>query len=249
VNIREINKHVGRDLIRTADPIRREFTLHHWDEENGDLIWGVPGTGDAENGVLEGAPEIAWSEHYLEVMPMGIERPWSKRSWPFTATGYYTRNEGLTWENATDTWAEYNYSWNDQFASLGFPLNLGGDDDGLVYIINQSQTANGEIMPSFVHTGRVPTVDGKERGLLKRLYPFTGQLNNTLEITTYLADFGTSSATNGGTLNYDTSHVEGRFFVTPYRRARYIETKFGSATGEAWTLEGWDYEIQRGGKR
>lgn len=249
VNIREISKHVGRDVIRTADPIRREFVAGHFDEENGDLIWSVPGTTDDNAGEQDAPPATAWVEHYLEVMPMGIDRPWSKRAWPFTATGYYTRNEGLTWATAAGTWAEYNYSWNDQFASLGFPLNLGGDANGLIYIINQSQTGNGVALPSFVHTGRVPLTDGKERALLSRIYPFTGQLNGTLEITTYLADFATSMAIDGGTLEYDTSHIEGRFFVTPYRRARFTETKFGNAEGEAWTLEGWDYEIKKGGMR
>lgn len=249
VNIREINKHVGREIIRTGDPVRREFVYGHFDEENGDLIWSVPATTDTGAGNIMSAPKDAWVEHYLEVVPPGVERPYSKRAWPFTATGYYTRNEGLTWATAAGTWAEYNYAWNDQFSALGFPLNLAGDEDGVVYIINQSQQGDGVELPSFVRTGRMPLVDGKERGLLSRIYPFTGQLNNTLEITTYLADFATSTATNGGTLEYDTSHVEGRFFVTPYRRARFIEVKFGSATGEAWTLEGWDFDVKSGGKR
>lgn len=249
VNIREISKHVGRDVIRTADPIRREFVAGHFDEENGDLIWSVPGTTDPDAGVQTTPPVTGWAEHYLEVMPMGIDRPWSKRAWPFTATGYYTRNEGLTWATAAGAWEEYNYSWNDQFASIGFPLNLGGDSDGLIYIINQSQTGNGTELPSYARTGRIALTDGKERALLARIYPFTGELNNTLEITTFLADFATSTALDGGTLDYDTSHVEGRFFVTPYRRARFVEIQFGNSAGDPWTLEGWDFEVKRGGKR
>lgn len=248
VSIREINKQAGRDVIRTADPLRRSRTRGHFDEENGDLIWSVPGVQDASAGELDGAPETAWVEHYLEVMPMGVERPWSKRAWPFTASGYFTRNTGLTWQNAPGTWEEYNYAWNDQFASLGFPLNLVGDANGVIFIANQSQTGDGAALPSFVHTGRRALADGKMRALLKRIYPFTGQFDETLNITTYLADFATSAVINGGTLAYDTSHVEGQFFVTPYRRARYVEIRF-SSPGTPWSLEGWDFEVQSGGKR
>lgn len=248
VALREINSHVGRDIIRTGDPARRAFAYGHFDEENGDLIWSVPGTVDTGAGEMDSPPETAWPEHYLERVPPGVERPFSKRAWPFTATGYYTRQTGLTWQNAAGTWGEYNYAWNDQFSALAFPLNLGGTVDGDIFIINQSQTADGEPLPSFVRFGRQPTDDGRMRALVARIFPFTGQLNATLDVTLWLADFATSTALNGGTYQYDTSHVEGEFFVTPYRRARYVEVQFGTDS-DPWTLEGYDILFRQGGQR
>ncbi len=249
VGLREINAHIAREVIRTADPLRRPFIYSHFDEENGDLIWSVPGTTDPDAGVLTTPAVTAWSEHYLETVPQGVETPYSKRAWPFTATGYYTRQDGLTWAEAEGLWEEYNYSWNDQFSALSFPQSIAGDVNGVVYIVNETQTANGEGLPSYVRFGRVPLVDGHERALLARIYPFTGELDNTLEITTYLADFATSSALDGGTLEYDTSHVEGEYFVSPYRRARFVEIQFGNSEGVAWTLEGYDMKVKSGGKR
>lgn len=248
VAVREVNRHAGRDLIRTGDPVRRGFIYSHFDEENGDLIWSVPGTTDAGSGDAEAAPATAWVEHYLETVPPGVERPYSKRAWPFVTTGYYTRQTGLTWAAATGTWAEYNYAWNDQFSSLAFPLNLGATIDGVIYIINQTQSADGEALASYVRTGRVPLVDGHERALLARIYPFTAELDNTLDITVWLADFATSTALSGGSYEYDTSHVEGQYFVSPYRRARFVEIQYGT-DGDAWTLEGWDYKVKSGGMR
>lgn len=249
VGVREVNRHWGRDVIRTMDPIRRVFLYSHFDEENGDLIWSVPGTTDPGTGDPASPPVVAWSEHYLETVPQGVERPVSRRSWPFTAAGNYTRNTGLTWEDAEGTWLEYNYSWNDQFLGLAFPLNIVGDANGDIFIVNQSQRGDGQLLePSFVKTARMPLDDGKMRALLKRVYPFTGQLNAELTVQVWLADFATSDARDGGAYIYDTSHVEGQFFVTPYRRARYIELQFG-APGTRWTLEGWDTEVQSGGRR
>jgi len=248
VSVREINQHVGREIVRTADPLRRLFVYAHFDEENGDLIWSVPQNTDAGSGDLDSAPASAWSEHYLEVMPVGVGRAFSRRAWPFTASGYYSRATGLIWSEATETWADYNYAWNDQFLSLAFPLNLVGDENGDIFIANQTQSGDGAALPSYVRTARVPLSDGKQRALLSRIYPFTAQLNYTLDITTWLADFATSTALDGGTLEYDTSHVEGQFFVTPYRRARFVELQFGS-DGTPWTLEGWDYEVKSGGRR
>lgn len=248
VGVQEVNAHVWRDIIRQADPIRRQKIFGHFDEENGDLIWSVPSTTDAGSGDENAPPEVAWSEHYLEEVPPNTDTPYSKRAFPFTASGFYERAEGLTWANALGNWADYNFSWNDQFFALAFPQNLVGDDNGKIYILNETQTGDGELLPSFVRTGRQVMVDGRNRGLLKRVYPFAQKLAQTLDVEVFLADHASGPSVSGGVFEFDTLLPEGAHFVSPFRRARFYELQYGSA-GLGWALEGWDTDIVKGGNR
>ena len=249
VGVRESNQHVGREIIRQSDPLRRNLIYAHFDEENGDLIWSVPSTLDAEAGVSDGAPETAWGEHYLEQVPQGVGTPFSKRAFPFTAAGYYERSVGLTWATAQGQWQEFNYSWNDQFFALAFPQNIVGDEDGNLYVLNETQTGNGAELPSFAHFGRVALGDGRERNLLRRVYPFMKKLNVDVYVKLYLADHASTLASSGGSYTFDTTLPEGGHFVSPFRRARFVELEFGSTTGAPWVLEGYDTDVNKGGMR
>lgn len=251
VTLKETNSQVWRDVLRQTDPIRRRQAYAHFDEENGDLIWSVPGNTDPGVGTPGAPPTIAWPEHYLEDVgdPTFEGSPFSKRNFPFTATGFYQRAEGLTWADIMTAWSEFNYAWNDQFFQSAFPLNLAGDENGQIWVFNQTQTADGEILPSFVRTGRFALRSGRERDLLTRIYPWAHQLPFNLEVTLFMGDHVSGELSDKGTQIFDMNLPEGGHFVTFYRRGRVAEFQFGSSDGDPWILDGWDYDKVDGGYR
>lgn len=248
VTVREINTHVWRYVVRQIDPTRKRHVYSLFDEDNGDLIWSVPSSQDAGAGTITSAPEVAWSEHYLEDVPEPTKMPHSKRDFPFTASGHYERAAGLTWDTVEGTWADFNFSWNDQFFSQAFPQILVGDADGIIYVLNDGQEGNGEALPSYVHFGRFSLGDGRRRGLLARVYPFASQLVGDLTVKVWLSDHAAGQEFSGGTYALDMALPEGGHFVTPYRRARYVELQFGT-DGHSWQLSGYDTDMRDGGMR
>lgn len=252
VTLKETNAHVWRDVLRRADPQRRVQAYAHFDEEQGDLIWSIPTTEDgADNvGVIGAPPSQAWSEHYLEDPGERLAgSPFSRRTFPFTATGFYQKSEGLRWVDIAQKWNEFNYAWNDQFLQAAFPINLGGDADGRIWILNENQTANGTPLPSYVRTGRTLFSTDQRRDLLTRVYPFAHKLPYNLEITAFMGDHAGGEPTSKGTQIFDQNLPEGQHFVVFYRRGRTLELQFGSSAGEPWSLDGWDYELVKGGRR
>lgn len=252
VALSETNSHVWREILRQADPNRRRESFAHFDEENGDLIWAIPSNSDPGAGEPGQPSTVAWNEHYLEVAsdPTFDGTPFSKRDFLFTTTGFYQRNTGLTWDEITEQWQNFNFAWNDQFFQNAFPLNLAGGVDGTLWVLNQTQTGDGEPLPSFVRTGRWPLTTGRERDLLTRVYPFVQRQPYNIEVGLYMGDFLSAEPDAKGTQNYDQTQVETQnHFVTFYRRGRVMELTFGSSLGEPWALEGWTYDKIDGGKR
>ena len=252
VTMKEVNSHVWRDILRQTDPIRRDQAFGHFDEEQGDLIWSIPNNADPGVGQAGEPPTIAWVEHYLEDGGPALngDSPFSKRDFPFMSTGFYERKVGLAWEDVMEQWQEFNFAWNDQFFQAAFPLNLAGAFDGTIWTLNQTQTANGAPLPSYVRTGRMASSDaGRNRDLLTRIYPYAISLPYNLEVTLYMGDFIAGEPTPKGTALFDMNLVEGQHFVVFYRRGRIREYQFGSSAGDPWTLEGWDEDTVRGGRR
>lgn len=251
VTLKEVNSHVWRDVLRQADPARRRQAYAHFDEEQGDLIWSVPATTDAGVGTDGAPPEIAWPEHYLEdAGQYAPGTPFSKRQFPFLATGFYQQADGLAWEDIAETWQEYNYAWNDQFFQAAFPLNLAGDENGQIWVINRSQTADGTALPSFVRTSRMATRSGRERDLLTRVYPFTRNLPYDLELTLFMGDFIGQEPLPKGVQSFNMNMVDGQNpYVVFYRKGRTVEFTFGSSAGNPWVIDGWAYDTTNGGVR
>ena len=251
VTLRETNSHVWRYILRQADPLRRGQVFGHFDEEQGDLIWSVPSNTDPVVGEAGAPPDQAFVEHYLEAPanPNFEGSPFSRRKFPFTIGGFYQRNTGLTWEEVTEQWNEFNFAWNDQFFQLAFPLNIAGDANGRLWVLNQAQTADGDPLPSYVRTGRFPLASGRERDLLTRIYPFAHTLPYMLDVTLFMGDHMSGSIQNKGTQQFDMTLPQGGHFVTFYRRGRVAEFQFGSNAGDPWILDGWSYDKVDGGRR
>lgn len=247
--VKPVNKHVWREILRTQDTARIRFAYSHFDEENGDLIWVLPLTTDPNTASTAG-PAIAYSEHYLEDPGPNLPSPFSKRDFPFTATGYFRRQTGLTWDQLTNAWQTYNFRWNDRFFFSAFPLSLGGKSDGTIYTLNTSQDADGAALPSFVRFGRRHISDGRMRGLLTRVYPFVLQLSNPINITALMSDAADANVSISDTQSFDQSQPEGGHFSTHYRRGRFFEVQFGTdGPGQPWEVAGYDFDIRRGGRR
>lgn len=252
VTLSETNSHVWREILRQADPNRRREAFAHFDEENGDLIWVIPSNSDPGAGQSGQPASTAWNEHYLETAsdPNFDGTPFSKRDFIFTCTGFYQRNVGLAWSEVVEQWQNFNFAWNDQFFQNAFPLNIAGGVDGTLWILNQTQTAAGEPLPSFVRTGRWALNTGRERDLLTRVYPFLRTQPFLLDIGLYMTDFLSAEPVAKGTQQYDATQTSTEpHFVTFYRRGRFMELTFGSPAGEPWALEGWDYDKIDGGRR
>lgn len=247
--VKSVNKHVWREILRTQDPTRIRFAYSHFDEENGDLIWVLPLTTDT-NTSSTGGPNTAYSEHYLEEPGPNLPTPFSKRNFPFTATGYFRRQTGLTWDQLTDTWQNYNFRWNDKFFFSAFPLSLGGTTDGKIYSINTSQDADGVAMSSFVKFSRHSIADGRMRGLLTRVYPILTQFSSPVKITAFMSDSADGNPIIIDEQSFDQSQPEGGHFSTHYRRGRFFEIQFGtSGPGQPWEIAGYDFDVRRGGRR
>jgi hypothetical protein len=250
VSVSETNSQVMRAILLSMDPLRSFQTFGHFDESTGDLIWATPLTSDPGAGTIGERGVVAYVEHYLEDIPNGIDTPFSKRSFKFTVTGFYEKAEGQTWADAAKAWQDVNFAWNDQFSALAAPLNLGGDENGQIWIFGGDQFDDGNALPSFVKFGRRPTGTGRERNLLRRVYPFaTASSGKTLDVNVYVADHAQGSGVQVASEPFDENLVEGGHFVSVFHRGRYFEVEFAQPGGEGWEVAGYDCDLTDGGKR
>ncbi len=241
---------VWREILRRRDPARPTLAFHHFDDETAELIWAIPTTEDDN----DDAAQFAWTEHYLEQVDRqrGEPIPYSHRDFPFSASGYFTQEDSTTWATVTGTWADATLRWNDQYYFSAAPLNLVGGPDGKIYLLNSGQSADGTALPSFVTFGRKPTVDGRQRGMVNRVYPFVHSIagDDPLVVTTYYYDHASGDPVITDEKEFDLSQPEDLNFVTPYRRGRYFEVQFGVDDSDTvYELDGYDVETRYGGSR
>lgn len=247
--ITPINSHVFRAVLSQVDPVRQKLGYTHRDEQQGEIFWVVPSTVDPNSGVSTSPPSQAYVEHYLEEVGQN-HTPFSKRTHAFTATGFYSRQNSITWDQLTNAWNQYNFRWNDQFFSAAFPLNIAGDTNGKLWNFNAAQDANGAALASYIRFGRRALADGKMRGLVSRVYPFGEFFSTPLLVTTNLSDFATGPATIVDQKTWQQNQPEGLFFVSVFRRGRYFDVQFGSAgPSQPWTVDGYDADVRPGGNR
>lgn len=241
------NTQVWRSLLDAQDPGRIQSGFATFDRENGEIIWVIPTTTDPTTL----APSQAAVEHYLEAPGTGIPTPYSKRSFPFTAVGSFTRQVGLTWDQVTSAWQDTNFRWNDRFFFAAFPLILVGDATGKVYTLNTAQNADGAALPSYVVFGRRSlSFVGQMRGLVARVYPFVTQFTTPLDVTVLLSDSADGNPMITDTQSFDQTQPEGGHFTVHYRRGRYFEIRFGTNGPSApWAIAGYDTETRPGGTR
>ncbi len=252
ISIDEIGRHVWREVIRQQRPQARDLFQAHFDEESGEVVWIAPLTTDP--GDPETAPPTkAFTEHYLEEVRERDPTPYAIREIAATATGFFERLATLTWEDLTDAWQQQNFKWNDRFFHAAFPLNLFGDANGDIFVLNTQDSHDGADITSFAQFPRRPIGDVKRKGIVKRIYPFTEKLTTSpsdLDVTLYTADQVDTELENKGTSPFDMTHSTSRHFVSPRKSGRYAAVRFGNTgRGKPFALTGYDIESVPGGER
>lgn len=250
VSVQEIGKQLWREILRTRDPVRHEMGFCHFDEENGELHYIVALTSDSSVGVEGGTPEISFPEHYLEEVGETLPRPFSKRSMPFNGSGFGNVSGALTWNELTEPWETYTFKWNDSFLFAAFPLNLMCGDDGRIYTINISSTANGDALASFVtFPRRMPAAANQyAAGLVSRVYPYVTPGTGTMFVTTRYYDHPEGEFVRSQVDDFDMSLPQEGHFVAPYRKGRAFDVTFSTVT-EDYEIGGYDCEIKLEGRR
>jgi len=248
VSTSEVGKQVWREVLSNRDPVRADLGFHHFDQESGEVHWIVPLGSDAGAGDVTMGAEKGYIEHYLEEVGDRVSTPYSARSSPWLCGGFGATTGALTWDDLTSAWEDLTFRWNDNFLLSAFPISLMGSSNGYVYKINTFQTADGTPLVSFVRFGRQALGDGRMRGLLTRVYPFSEEIVGTLNVTCRFADHAEGAVTITNTETFDSSLPEGGHFVSPFRRGRYYELEFGT-DGTAWSISGYDVDVKQGGLR
>lgn len=244
VTVQEHGNQLWRQVLRQRAPALEGRAFHHFDEENGALLWVLPLTSDAGD-----TAELAWSEHYLEETRVRGWTPFLARDFPFTTSGYFERQSQLTWDQISDQWQDLNFRWNDIFFEAAFPFSLVGASDGKVYTYGTAQTQNGTLAVSYVQFGRRPLGDARMRGLLARVYPFATRFpGSALLVKTRMYDSAAGPIQFTDTQSLDLELAEGAYFVSPFRAGRFFELQF-ETTGTAWELAGYDLDVRPGGRR
>jgi hypothetical protein len=239
------------EALKSQDPKRLEVAFSHFDEENGELHWIIPRTTDADQD--DGQPETSYVEHYLEEVGERKPSPYTIRRMPFTASGFFERLTTLTWNAIITDWTAQNYRWNDRFLQSAFPYNLFGDEDGFIYILNSGETVDGAALVNYARFGERVLIDGKQKGLLKRVYGYFEPLPAAgygVDVTVRSADSLGGKVTIHSALVHDITQAnELDFFVSPFVVARSVAIEFGTdGTNEPWTFQGYDIDVAPAGK-
>lgn len=246
--VTEIGKQVWREVLNRRDVARKELSFTHIDEEAGELHWVVALTSDAGVADVTAPADKAYVEHYLEQAGDQAPSPFSARSSPFLCGGYGVTAGALTFDQISDTWDTLGFRWNDSFLAAAFPISLMGGADGFVYKISAAQDGDGTSLPSFALFGRRALGDGRMRGLLARVYPYSEQTSVPLTVTSRLGDHAEGPVTITDSKTFDGTLPEGGHFVSPYRAGRFFELQF-STDGSPWSISGYDADIKPGGFR
>ncbi len=112
--------------------------------------------------------------------------------------GLYSRVSSLKWEDVTETWEEFDLSWNDASFSVGFPTRVMGDQNGNTYLDTESlldddgaviaarwDTIDFTVPPSYVsQMGRWLEVELEAKGIKAEVRYSTDQGNSYTSLAT-----------------------------------------------------------------
>ena len=252
VRVTEIGAHLWRDILRRLTPNRTQLAQAHFDEENGEVLWVIPLNTDADTEA--GPPELAYSEHYLELVGDRNPTPFAVRELPATAMGYFDRETTLRFSDISDTWADQNYRWDDRFFQAAFPFNLYGDNTGNVFILNDKDDQDGGAISAFVRFPMRPVVDGRSKGLIKRLYPFMEHLPGAaydLTVKVFATERIEGKIILLDEQAYDLAQDDlEHYFISVFKIARYAQIQFETVGAtQPWATQGYDWDAIPAGSR
>lgn len=238
---------VWQKFLGLRDPSRQHLAFNVFVEEHSEVVWAVPLSDDAVLSPVA-VPTTAFVGHYSEQKTLNQPHdPFSRRQFPFLSAGFLANTTTVTWDSLSMAWDTNATAWNDSSLIAAFPQPITGDHLGDTYYIYQSHQANGVLLPSFVQFGRRPVNDGVERGLIQRIYAFIKGLSTNgvnMDVVLHLADSAHANAVESEPYPIGLAMAEGEFFVSPFRRARYVEVEFqmNDAAG-IWELAGYDWKL------
>lgn len=252
VAARPVNGHVWRELIRQMSPQRLDMIQAHFDEERGELLWSVPLNTDPDPD--DGPPQTAVTHHYLEQVGQNNPPPHTMRDLPAITFGFFDRPGTLTWDQIEERWEDFNFRWNDQFLQAAFPQILFGDDKGNIFLLNESTTAAGTPLNSFVRFSRRPLGNNPtQKGTVRRVYPFIEHLpaaDYSIRIRLRLASRADEPSSLATSQQFSVSTAPSNHFVSPRITGRYVEVEIGTEqTTDYWAVTGYDLDVVDAGER
>lgn len=121
---------VTREFFDTMNPAKRDKVIAFYIEEEGEIIFCYSTT---DNDVADKA--LCYNI---------IFDKWSgPRDMDATAFGYYEEQDTKTWDTLSGTWDDQDYAWDSRTLKSNNPINLTGNDDGLVFKFDGVATADG----------------------------------------------------------------------------------------------------------
>lgn len=258
-----VDQQVWRSVSQNIDLNRADCSFVAFDEANGDLNWGICLTTDA-NAAAGGPPDFAYVANYLEG-PGNVAQPYlfsvhpfpyTQRNYQFCSVGAFAGGNSQTWNSIATAWANQNYTWGNQFFSSAFPQYLVGGNNGIIYILNSTDTQDGVGFQTYALFPRRVISDLRHRSLIKRIYLMVRNIqgaNYQMSITTTVYDQADQNVGSSSVNMFDLTMADTtRQWVNPYRRGRFMQMQVGtagSATGQPWELDGYDIDVVSGGMR
>lgn len=236
---------VWQKYLGTRDHTRQFLAFHTLVQEFGETVWALPLPEDNIEAPVA-IPKTAFVSHYTEQKLPGQPEPYSRRSFPFLSSGFEASVSASIWDDTVGSWDSSSAFWNDTSFLGAFPKSLVGDHLGNTYYLYQSHLADGATLASFARFGRRAVNDGVQRGLVQRIYPFAkvpAGPATSLDIFLRLCDSAHGDATATGPFNFSLTPAEGNFFVSPFRRGRFVEVEFQMNQSGLWELVGYDWKL------
>ncbi len=246
-----VGPQIWRNVMGMFDPGRAAHANAFFDDRNGEVMWIIPLTTDSDTS--SGQAETLYAEHFLEQVGAKDPMPFSKRDGKFMSFGTFSRSTGETFDGllGSEAWEDSDFAWSDTFFSKAFPILLAGDEDGVIFSLNDAGTADGSAIDSWVRFGRRVAVNGRDKALVTRIYPFAKRRSGatyTLDVNLYTTDQVSGDLTDQGILSHDLTQAGNRF-VNPYKTARFFEIRFGTnGSNEGWELDGYDFDLRKAGQ-
>lgn len=146
---------ITRDFFENLDPSQKSKVKAFLIEEESEIWFAYSTTG---NSVCDQA--------YVYSIPLN---KWSgPRDMDVTAYGYYDRQADVTWDGTSGTWDETENQWDSRRFLSNNPINLMGNDDGLIFIVDEVDDANGSSI-SARYEGKVTNCGTDEKKRLQKV--------------------------------------------------------------------------------
>jgi hypothetical protein len=131
IQVRPIGQDIRRWFFSQLNPSYYHNIRSFFIEEYGLAIWMYPSVSSTD-----GYPDKA-------VVFEVNEEKWTERTIPATGVGYYQRDSSLTYDQMTRPYDFYTTPYDSRQILANFPLNLFGTKNGEVFILDESETADG----------------------------------------------------------------------------------------------------------